>query len=290
MDASGSPARRIVVAHFGASGSFSEEAALVHARELGCVAELLPRRVARDVLSAVESGAAERAVLPVATSVGGLVRASLDALAGHALSWVGEVALPVRFALLARPGTALADVRAVASHPQAFRQCARTLARLLPGRRELEASDTASAARSLAAGELEAGTAVLASARAGSVHGLELLVPDVHDDPTNRTYFGVWARAPRAAGSDVVGMRAHIQELDGELIRLLGRRFEEVRELGRRKAACGLPIVDLAREAELRALYRSEAEVRGLDPEFVLTLFSIVLERSRREQAGPGRA
>lgn len=284
------PARRIVLAHFGASGSFSEEAALEHARELGCAAELLPRRVARDVLRAVETGEAERAVLPVATSAGGLVRASLDALGGHALSWVGEVALAVRFALLARPGTALADVRAVASHPQAFRPCARTLARLLPGHRELEASDTASAARALATGELAPDTAVLASARAGARHGLALLVPDVTDEPSNRTYFGVWARAPRAAGSDVAGLRAHIQELDGELIRLLGRRFEEVRQLGRLKAASGLPIVDLAREAELRALYRAEAEARGLDADFVLTLFAIVLERSRREQAGPGRA
>jgi len=279
-----------VLAHFGASGSFSEEAAREHARELGCTAELLPRRVARDVLGAVESGAAERAVLPVATSAGGLVRASLDALAGHALSWVGEVALPVRFALLARPGTALADVRAVASHPQAFRPCARTLARLLPGHRELEASDTASAARALANGELAPDTAVLASLRAGALHGLVVLVSDVQDDPSNRTYFGVWARAPRAPAGDVAALRARIQELDGELIRLLGQRFEEVRALGRLKAASGLAIVDLAREAELRALYRAEAEAQGLDADFVLTLFSIVLERSRREQAGPGRA
>lgn len=290
MDAPELPARRIVLAHFGASGSLSEEAALAHARELGCAAELVPRRVARDVLRAVETGAAERAVLPVANSVGGLVRASLDALAGHALVWVGEVALQVRFALLARAGTELASVRAVASHPQAFRQCARTLARLLPGRVELEASDTASAARALAAGELAPDTAVLASARAGAQHGLALLVPDVHDEPSNRTYFGVWARAPRPRGSDVAGLRAEIQELDGELIRLLGRRFQDVRELGRLKAASGLPIVDLVREAELRALYRAEAEACGLDADFVLTLFSIVLERSRREQAGPGPA
>jgi len=282
--------RRVLLAHFGTSGSFSEEAALAHARELGAEPVLLPRRVARDVLRAVETGAAERAVLPIASSVGGLVRASLDALADHALSWVGEIALPVRFHLLARPGRALADVRAVASHPQAFRQCARTLARLVPGCRELEASDSASAARALAAGELAPDTAVLASARAGALHGLATLASDVQDESSNRTFFGVWARAPRLAGSDVAALRVQIQQLDGELIRLLGQRFEEVRELGRLKAASGLPIIDPLREAELRALYRVEAEACGLDADFVLSLFSIVLERSRREQAGPGSA
>jgi prephenate dehydratase len=275
------------IAHFGSPGSFSEEAALVFAERCGREPELVGRRLARDVLAALESGAAERVVLPIANSVGGLVRASLDAWNDCALQWVDQVALLVRFSLWGPPGTELADVRVVASHPQAFRQCARNLERLLPARRELEASDTASAAQALAAGEFPAGTAVLASARAGRRYRLACLAADVHDEPDNRTFFAVLARAPRLAARDVGALRAHIQALDGELIRLLGRRFEEVRVLGELKAAVGMPIVDLAREAELRAHYRAEAERAGLDPDFVLALFTLVLERSRREQARP---
>lgn len=278
------------IAHFGSAGSFSEEAALVFAERVGREPVLVSRRLARDVLAALDNGSAERAVLPIANSVGGLVRASLDALNSCALQWVDQVALAVRFSLWGRPGMQLAEVRAVASHPQAIRQCAQHLERLLPARRELEASDTASAARALAAGEFPVGTAVLASARAGRRYGLECLAADVHDEPDNRTFFAVLARAPRLlerdAARDVGALRAHIQALDGELIRLLGRRFEEVRVLGELKAAVGMPIVDLAREAELRAHYRSEAERAGLDPEFVLALFTLVLERSRREQSG----
>lgn len=288
MDAPPGPLRPLRIAHFGSAGAFSEEAARVFAERVGREPELVGRRLARDVLAALETGAAERAVLPIANSVGGLVRASLDALNASDLQWIDQVALPVRFSLWGRPGMTLARVRAVASHPQAFRQCAAHLARLLPGCRELEASDTASAARALAAGELAEGTAVLASARAGTRYGLDCLAADVHDQPDNRTFFAVLARAPRVAERDVGALRTHIQALDGELIRLLGRRFEEVRVLGTLKAAAGLPIVDLAREAELRALYREEALRAGLDPEFVLALFTLVIERSRREQAGPG--
>jgi prephenate dehydratase len=280
--------RSLRIACFGAPGSFSEEAALVFAQRVGLAAEPLGRRLARDVLAALESGAAERAVLPIANSSSGLVRASLEALAGSDLQWLDQVALPVRFSLWGRPGAQLGEVRAIASHPLALRQCAAQLGRLVPERRELEANDTASAARALAAGEFAPGTAVLASARAGARYGLDCLAADVHDEPDNRTYFVVLARPPRAETRDVGALRAHIQALDSELIRLLGRRFEEVRALGALKAAAGLPIVDLTREAELRALYREEARRAALDPEFVLALFTQVLTRSRQEQAAPG--
>ena len=126
---------------------------------------------------------------------------------------------------------------------------------------------------------------MLASARAGAHYGLACLVADVHDEPGNRTFFAVVARPPRHGERDVAALRAHIQEFDLELIRCLGRRFEEVRILGELKRASGTPIVDLAREAELVALYRAEAAKAGLDPEFVLELFAVVLARSRREQA-----
>ena len=59
--------------------------------------------------------------------------ATLDELAvGDLLMVTREVLLPVSFALMARPGTALTSVRRVATHPHAAAQCRRWLATVLP--------------------------------------------------------------------------------------------------------------------------------------------------------------
>lgn len=183
------------IAYLGSQGSFSEHAARLHAAELARLPELTGAPTPAAVLAHLAAGTVERVVLPVANTTGGLVWPTLVALGGQALELLGEVVVPVRFALFARAGVALDSIECVASHPQAFRQCARSLARLLPGRPTLPWSDTASAARDLAAGVIAERTAVLVSAQAGELHGLALLASDVHDEPDNRTFFAVLGRA-----------------------------------------------------------------------------------------------
>jgi prephenate dehydratase len=188
------------IAHLGASGSFSVEAALLHAEREGRAAELTGAPTPAEVLELLAREACELAVLPVASSSGGLVWPTLVALGGRGLGLAGEVELSVRFSLLAaRAGLVPAEIERVASHPQALRQCARALARLLPGRATVAWSDTASAARDLAAGVLDARTAVLASARAGERYGLAPLARDVGDDPRSRTFFAVLRRGRERA-------------------------------------------------------------------------------------------
>lgn len=180
------------IAHLGERGSFSEEAAIRWCSRAGreLVPELLGRPAPRAVVELVRSGAAELGVLPIANSRGGPVLPCLDALTGSGCQPRETIVLPVRFTLWSlEPTVALADLRAIASHPQAFRQCARALARLLPGRALLERSDTGAAARDLAEGALARDVAVLASRRAGAARGLHALASDVQDDPDNRTFF-----------------------------------------------------------------------------------------------------
>jgi prephenate dehydratase len=185
------------LAFLGARGSFSEEAARAYAARTGREVELLGAEQLGSpapgaLLAALARGACDLAVLPVANSAAGLVWPSLQALGQGAFELLDEVVLPVRLALLAaHSGVSLAEIERVASHPMALAQCARTLARLVPGRAQVPWSDTASAARDLAAGRLDARTAVLASERAGEQHGLAFLARDVHDQPDNRTFFAV---------------------------------------------------------------------------------------------------
>src|SRR5262245_44642277 len=123
------------IAYLGSPGSFTEEAARRYAERLGHAVELHGAPAPAAVLERLARGGCDLAVLPVANSCGGLVWTTLAALGGRGLELVDEVLVPVRFALFAaRNGLGLADIERVASHPQAFRQCERTLARLLPGR------------------------------------------------------------------------------------------------------------------------------------------------------------
>jgi len=184
------------IAFLGSPGSFSEEAAVAHAARAEREPRLRGAPLPAEVLALVAAGHCERAVLPVVNTTGGLVRPALDALGSVRLAVLDEVVLTIRFGLFVRPGVALESVETVVSHPQGLRQCARTLARLLPGRATRAWSDTASAARDLAAGVLDERVAVLASARAGALHALSCLARDVQDEADNRTFFAVLGRGP----------------------------------------------------------------------------------------------
>jgi prephenate dehydratase len=161
------------------------------------------------VLGALTGGEVEWAVLPVWNSTIGRVAAARDALDRREklVRRVGEVDVPVHHCLLALPGTSLASVRYVGSHPAALSQCT-GLFRLQPRMQAVEAFDTAGAARQLAvfdsrstatgdrwydalAAASPASLAAIASAKAAETYGLDILQRGVNDEPTNFTRFVV---------------------------------------------------------------------------------------------------
>jgi chorismate mutase len=78
-------------------------------------------------------------------------------------------------------------------------------------------------------------------------------------------------------------LRAQIDDCDRQIIELLGRRFELVREIGIYKANHNLPIVDEVREAELLR-DRKRRFPRGSN--YALeNIFKLIIEESRRLQA-----
>ncbi len=139
----------------------------------------MPCASIQATLDAVRSGAADRAIVPIENSVEGAVNATLDELAtGPDLAICAELLLPVTFALLARPGTSLGDVKTVGGHPQAQAQCRRWLAEHLPDAEWLPASSNAEAARQAADGMIDA---ALAGAFAADRYGLAVLASEVND-------------------------------------------------------------------------------------------------------------
>jgi prephenate dehydratase len=165
------------------------------------------------VLAAVRDGAAERAVVPIESSVEGVVTATLDDLAtGNDLVIVAELQIPIAFALLARAGTALGDIKRVGGHPQAMPQCRGWLAANLPDAEWVTVASNAEAARQAADGHLDA---ALAGEFAADRYGLQVLVPDVHDRASAVTRFVVVSAhgpLPARTGTDRTSVAAFLAE------------------------------------------------------------------------------
>lgn len=162
----------------GPAGTFTEAALLSvpGARE----AERVPYESVPAALDAVRRGEVAGAVVAFENSVEGAVPATLDDLSTEEppLHIVREILLPVEFALMGRPDTALADIKTVSSHPHAYPQCRRWLAENLPDARWVAASSNADAARLVSEGVHDA---ALAGAFAAPFYRLTLLAQNIHD-------------------------------------------------------------------------------------------------------------
>jgi len=208
-------------AYLGPEGTFTEAA--LAAFDPAALAGALPCATIQVTLDAVRSGEADRAIVPIENSVEGAVNATLDELAtGPDIVICAELLLPVTFALLARPGTAIGDVKTVGGHPQAQAQCRRWLAENMPGAEWMPASSNAEAARQAAEGMIDA---ALAGVFAADRYGLTVLASEVSDVADAVTRFVVAGRpgpVPAATGADRTSLVAFLREdHPGALMELL---------------------------------------------------------------------
>ncbi|MFI7579713.1 prephenate dehydratase [Kocuria kalidii] len=201
-------------AYLGPAGTFTEAALLgvEGARE----AERLPVSSVPVALAAVRSGEVDAAMVPIENSVEGGVTATLDAVAtGSELRIVREALVPISFVLVAPPGTALADVRAVSTHSHAWAQVRGWADEHLPGVDYVPASSTAAAALALlpgGPGREEPGrsagfdAAVCSPVVVEQHPELEVLAEDIGDNGAAVTRFVLVARPetplPRRTGAD----------------------------------------------------------------------------------------
>jgi prephenate dehydratase len=199
-------------AYLGPEGTFTEAA--VASLELATEAAAVPFPTVGAALTAVRTGRAERGVVPMESSVEGIVTATVDDLAGgDGLRIHGETRLPIAFSLLAMPGTALAEIKTVGGHPQAQAQCRQWLAAHLPDAEWVPQASNGEAARQAAEGRLDA---ALAGEFAAGKYGLSVLVADVHDNRNAVTRFVVVApetvAAPPPTRADRTSVAASLRE------------------------------------------------------------------------------
>jgi len=204
------------IAFQGEIGAFSEAAA----RLVAAAADLVPCKSFEEVFSSVDAGPAGYGILPIENSIGGSIHRNYDLLVEHHLPIVGEVELPVVHHLLALPGTTLAQLRRVYSHPQGLAQCERFL-RTLTGVEIVATYDTAGSAKLIADQRL-ADAAAIASARAGEVFGLTPLASGIQDYDDNITRFLLIGRRPiDAVAADKTSVVFTLPNAPGSLFKAL---------------------------------------------------------------------
>ncbi len=176
-----SPALR--VAYLGPAGTNTHAAALAF---FGDSASYLPEATIRSVFDAVTSRTADRGVVPIENSTEGAVGPTLDALFDLDVQISGEYVADISHCLVARPGTTLASVERVLSHPQALAQCRRWFLDNIPGATLVPAASTAAAA--VDASRIT-GAAAVSSRLAAELNGLEILREGIEDLHHNATRF-----------------------------------------------------------------------------------------------------
>ncbi len=193
------------IAYFGPSGTFTEMALgkLEADGAFGAPVERVSASSPPATLELVRSGEADGAVVPIENSVQGSVPPTLDALAiGDRLQILAETELDVAFTIVARPGTAMADVRTIRAYPHAAAQVQQWIAATMPDAQVEFASSNAGAAEDVAAGLADA---AVSTGLAGRRHGLDVLADGVADVENARTRFVYVTRPcppPAPTGAD----------------------------------------------------------------------------------------
>ena len=163
-----------IIAFQGVPGAYSH---------MSCAAvkpEMTPLACAsfEEMILSVQEGRAGLAMVPVENSIAGRVADIHHLLPESGLFIIAEHFQPVNHQLLAPKGGSLETLVEVHSHAQGLAQCRKRLHKL--GLRQMVHPDTAGAAKDVASWN-DPRIGAIASALAGEIYGLDVLVPDAED-------------------------------------------------------------------------------------------------------------
>lgn len=208
---------RIVIQ--GVRGAFHEMAA----RQLfGDGIEIVPAATFGQLVTlCAQPSTADAAVMAIENSIAGSILGNYRLLQEAGLHITGECALRIEQHLLALPGTRLADIAEVHSHPMALAQCDAFFARH-PHLRLVESDDTAASAERIAKNN-QRNIAAVGSALAAQLYGLQILASNIETHDTNVTRFLALERRPERLpmNGNKVSMHCTIPHQSGSLSRLL---------------------------------------------------------------------
>lgn len=181
---------KIKIGVSGNQGSFSEEAANYYCHKNGVEDYELVYLISVDnVLNAIKNEEVQKGVFPIENSNGGIVYEAVYAMSKYLFSIEHMFEIDIKHCLLIKPGVNSGDIKKIASHQQALKQCRMYLKRKW-GETDLEEyKDTAQAAKDLSEGVLTPETAVIAPKASAELYGLDILEEGIQDLKFNFTTF-----------------------------------------------------------------------------------------------------
>lgn len=168
----------------GAEGAYSQMAMLQY---FGSSVNSFHVDTFRDAMGAIEEGSADYAVLPIENSTAGIVNEIYDLLVEYENYIVGEQIIKIEHCLMGLPGSDMAQIKTVYSHPQSLMQSARYL-NAHDNWRQISMQNNAFAARKVSE-DKDFSQAAIASEQAAKIYGLDILERGVNQSDTNSTRF-----------------------------------------------------------------------------------------------------
>lgn len=211
----------IKIGYQGIEGSNSREAAENMATRLGWTdVEYVPLVHSQGVVDALCAGEVDYGVMATLNHIAGLVRETGKALHNVDYRVLATDCIPIHHCLFVKDNCHT-EIRTVASHVQALKQCQRHLAEKYPGAARKELEDTAIGARYLADGTLPPDTGVLCRRNAGEAFGLHLLWENLEDDKQNATEFALIQLKKGVEGIGKTAVVAGLGLLGGSMAKAL---------------------------------------------------------------------
>ncbi|CAJ38168.1 prephenate dehydratase [Methanocella arvoryzae] len=199
----------------GPEGTFSEMAAKKWRKD----AELVFFDDMELAAMAVDEGRVDESIVAIENSVEGPVGVIHDRLLDVKSPIVGEVVIPIRQCLMARPDAS--EIKVILSHPQGLGQCRKYIREHYPNAEIRSTGSTAHAAR--LAQEFPEMAAIGCSASAEKYH-LKVLAEGIQDRTANYTRFLVIGKnLPAPTGQDKTSLAVYLdRDRPGALYEFLG--------------------------------------------------------------------
>lgn len=182
--------KKMIVGVSGAKGSFSEAAAREYLKKQNIKKYKIEYLISvENVLNNLDNNKINLGVFPIENSNGGIVIEAVHAMAKYTFNIKELFEIPVIHCLLAQKNVNKKDIKTIASHDQALKQCKMYIKRIWPKSEIKETTDTAKAAEDLSKNILSKTTAIIASENCAKIYGLKILEKGVQDLKFNFTSF-----------------------------------------------------------------------------------------------------
>ncbi len=174
------------------------------------------------VFRSVDSGLCKYGILPIENSLHGSVTQVYDLMKEYNFQIVRSVKVKIDHCLLAKPGTKLADIKEVYSHPQALAQCSI----FLDNNKDIsvkEWENTASSAEMVANSEREA-IAAIADKNCADLYNLEIVESNLQNRENNYTRFICISKTPEIyPGADKISIMFTLPHRPGSLYNIISK-------------------------------------------------------------------